>query len=201
MEIDHHEENAMRTLITTAFVSLDGVVEAPGGEPGHRSSGWTFKDIEFVPDAYELKAREQDEAAAMMLGRVSYQAFSQVWPSMTEDFAGYNAMPKYVVSSTLKDSDLVDNWGDTTILRTLDDVAALKETDGGPIIVHGSATLNRNLSDAGLIDRYHLLVFPLLLGAGKRLFSDSDVDKTPLKVVESETYSNGIQKLVYDVVR
>jgi dihydrofolate reductase len=191
----------MRTLITTAFVSLDGVVEAPGGEPGHRSSGWTFKDIEFVPDAYELKGREQDEAAAMMMGRVSYQAFSPVWPTMTEEFAGYNAMPKYVVSSTLSDGDLVDNWGDTTILRSLDDVAALKETDGGPIIVHGSATLNRNLSDAGLIDRYHLLVFPLLLGAGKRLFSDSDVDKTQLKVIESETYSNGIQKLVYNVVR
>lgn len=191
----------MRTLITTAFVSLDGVVEAPGGEPGHRSSGWTFTDIEFVPEAYELKAREQDEAAAMMMGRVSYEAFSPVWPTMTEDFAGYNAMPKYVVSSTLGDGDLVDNWGETTILRSLDDVAALKDTDGGPIIVHGSATLNRNLSDAGLIDRYHLLVFPLLLGAGKRLFSDADVDKRMLKVVESETYSNGIQKLVYDVVR
>lgn len=191
----------MRTLITTAFVSLDGVVEAPGGEAGHRSSGWTFKDIEFVPDAYELKGREQDEAAAMMMGRVSYEAFSPVWPTMTEEFPHYLTMPKYVVSSTLQDSDLVDNWGEITILRTLDDVAALKETDGGPIIVHGSATLNRNLSDAGLIDRYHLLVFPVLLGAGKRLFSDSDVDKTSLKVIESETYSNGIQKLVYDVVR
>jgi dihydrofolate reductase len=191
----------MRTLITTAFVSLDGVVEAPGGEPGHRSSGWTFKDIEFDPAAYELKSREQDEAAAMMMGRVSYEAFSPVWPAMTEDFAGYNAMPKFVVSTSLKEADLVDNWGDITIVRSLDDVAALKETEGGPIIVHGSATLNRNLSDAGLIDRYHLLVFPVLLGAGKRLFSYSDVDKRSLKVVESETYSNGIQKLVYDVVR
>jgi dihydrofolate reductase len=191
----------MRTLITTAFVSLDGVVEAPGGEPGHRSSGWTFKDIEFDPAAYELKSREQDEAAAMMMGRVSFEAFSPVWPAMTEDFAGYNAMPKFVVSTSLKEADLVDNWGDITIVRSLDDVAALKETEGGPIIVHGSATLNRNLSDAGLIDRYHLLVFPVLLGAGKRLFSYSDVDKRSLKVVESETYSNGIQKLVYDVVR
>ncbi len=191
----------MRTLITTAFVSLDGVVEAPGGEPGYRNTGWTFKDIEFDPAAYELKGREQDEAAAMMMGRASYQAFSPVWPTMTEDFAGYNAMPKYIVSTTLSDADLVDNWGEQTILRSLDDVAALKETDGGPIIVHGSATLNRNLSDAGLIDRYHLLVFPVLLGAGKRLFSTSDVDKTTLKVLESETYSNGIQKLVYDVVR
>ncbi len=191
----------MRTLITTAFVSLDGVVEAPGGEPGHRSSGWTFKDIEFDPAAYELKGREQDEAAAMMMGRASYDAFSAVWPSMTEEFPKYLVMPKFVVSTTLKEEDLVDNWGDITILRSLDDVAALKETEGGPIIIHGSATLNRNLSDAGLIDRYHLLVFPVLLGAGKRLYSDSDVDKRSLKVIESETYSNGIQKLVYDVVR
>jgi dihydrofolate reductase len=195
------KEKAMRTLITTAFVSLDGVVEAPGGEKGYRNTGWTFKDIEFVPAAYELKDREQNEAAAMMMGRLSYEAFSPVWPTMTEEFAVYNAMPKYVVSSTLKDEDLVDNWGEINVLRTLDDVAALKETEGGPIIVHGSATLNRNLSDAGLIDRYNLLVFPVLLGAGKRLFSSADVDKTMLKVVESETYSNGIQKLVYDVVR
>jgi len=191
----------MRTLITTAFVSLDGVVEAPGGEPGHRSSGWTFKDIEFDPAAYELKGREQDEAAAMMMGRASYDAFSPVWPAMTEEFPKYLVMPKFVVSTTLKEEDLVDNWGDITILRSLDDVAALKETEGGPIIIHGSATLNRNLSDAGLIDRYHLLVFPVLLGAGKRLYSNSDVDKRSLKVVESETYSNGIQKLIYDVVR
>ncbi|HEX6342127.1 dihydrofolate reductase family protein [Umezawaea sp.] len=191
----------MRTLISTAFVSLDGVVEAPGGEPGHRSSGWTFKDIEFVEAAYELKAREQDEAAAMMMGRVSYDAFSPVWPTMTEEFPRYNAMPKYVVSTTLEDSDLVTNWGDITILRSLDDVAALKETDGGPILVHGSAKLNRGLADAGLVDRYHLLVFPVLLGAGKRLFSTTDRDKQRLTVVESETYRNGVQKLVYEVDR
>ena len=190
----------MRTLISTAFMSLDGVVEAPGGEPTHRSSGWTFKDIEFLPEAYELKGREQQESAALMMGRVSYEAFAPVWPSMDE-FTGYNAMPKYVVSTTLSDDDLVSNWGETTILRTLDDVAALKETDGGPIIVHGSAALNRNLSDAGLIDRYHLLVFPLLLGAGKRLFSDTDKDKQKMTLVESDSYANGIQKLVYEVAR
>ncbi|WP_033443471.1 dihydrofolate reductase family protein [Saccharothrix sp. NRRL B-16314] len=191
----------MRTLITTAFVSLDGVVEAPGGEPGYRNSGWTFRGIEFDPAAYEIKGREQDEAEAMMLGRISYEAFSPVWPGMTEEFPRYNAMPKYVVSTTLRDDDLVSGWGDITILRSLDDVAALKETEGGPIIVHGSAALNRALSDADLIDRYHLLVFPVLLGAGKRLFSDTDKDKLNLKVVESESYANGIQKLVYDVVR
>lgn len=191
----------MRTLITTAFVSLDGVIEAPGGEPGYRNSGWTFKEIAFDEAAYEIKGREQDEATAMLLGRVSYQAFSPVWPTMTAEFPGYNAMPKYVVSTTLQDKDLMSNWGDISILRSLDDVAALKETEGGPIIINGSATLHRNLADARLIDRYHLLVFPVLLGAGKRLFSDTDRDKQNLKLIESESYANGIQKLVYDVIR
>ncbi|MGH3864415.1 dihydrofolate reductase family protein [Actinokineospora sp.] len=189
----------MRTLITTAFVSLDGVVEAPGGEPGYRNTGWTFNGIEFDEAAYELKGREQGEASAMMMGRVSYESFSPVWPTMTEDFADYNVMPKYVVSTTLQENDLVSNWGDITILRSLDDVAALKETEGGAIIVHGSAALNRSLADANLIDRYNLLVFPVLLGAGKRLFSDADKDKQNLKLVESESYSNGIQKMVFDV--
>ncbi|RPK76307.1 dihydrofolate reductase family protein [Streptomyces sp. ADI95-17] len=189
----------MRSLISTAFVSLDGVVEAPGGEPGYRNSGWTFKDMEFVPEAFEIKGREQQEAAAMMMGRVSYEAFSPVWPDMA-DFADYKPMPKYVVSTTLTEDDLVSGWGETTILRSLDDVAALKETEGGPIIVHGSATLNRSLSDAGLIDRYHLLVFPLLLGAGKRLFSDTDKDAQKLKLVEHAAYSNGLQMKVFDVV-
>ncbi|GAA2415549.1 dihydrofolate reductase family protein [Streptomyces pulveraceus] len=190
----------MRTLISTAFISLDGVAEAPGGEPGYRNSGWTFKDIAFVPEAFEIKGREQREAAAMMMGRVSYQAFSPVWPDMA-DFADYKVMPKYVVSTTLTEDDLVQNWGETTILRSLDEIAALKETEGGPIIVHGSATLNRDLADAGLIDRYHLLVFPLLLGAGKRLFSDTDKDTQRLKLVEHEAYSNGLQKNVFDVLR
>ncbi|MER6775948.1 MULTISPECIES: dihydrofolate reductase family protein [unclassified Streptomyces] len=190
----------MRTLISTAFISLDGVVEAPGGEPGYRNSGWTFKGIEFVPEAFEIKGREQQESTAMLLGRTSYEAFSPVWPDMA-DFAQYKTMPKYVVSTKLTDDDLVSDWGETTILRSLDEVAALKETDGGPIIVHGSARLNRDLSDAGLIDRYHLLVFPLLLGAGKRLFSTTDKDAQKLKLVECEAYSNGLQKQVFDVVR
>ncbi|WP_418957760.1 dihydrofolate reductase family protein [Streptomyces tritici] len=190
----------MRTLISTAFVSLDGVVEAPGGEPGYRNSGWTFKHTEFLPEAFEIKGREQKEAGAMLLGRTSYEAFSAVWPDM-EDFADYRTMPKYVVSTTLSEGDLVSNWGEITILRSVEDVAALKETEGGPIIMHGSATLNHALSDAGLIDRYHLLVFPLLLGAGKRLFSATDKDVQKLTLVESEAYANGVQKNVFDVVR
>jgi dihydrofolate reductase len=190
----------MRTLISTAFISLDGVMEGPGGEPGYRNSGWTFKDIEFVPEAYAIKGREQEESTAMLLGRTSYEAFSPVWPAM-EEFAGYKTMPKYVVSTTLTDDDLVADWGETTILRSLDEVAALKETEGGPIILHGSVALNHALSDAGLIDRYHLLVFPMLLGAGKRLFSSTDKDTQQLKLVEHQAYSNGIQKNVFDVIR
>ncbi|MFE9493661.1 dihydrofolate reductase family protein [Streptomyces collinus] len=190
----------MRTLISTAFVSLDGVVEAPGGESGYRNAGWTFKDVAFLPEAFELKGREQKEATAMLMGRVSYEAFSPVWPAM-EDFADYKVMPKYVVSTTLAEDDLVTDWGDTTILRSLDEVAALKEAEGGPIIVHGSAELNHGLADAGLVDRYHLLVFPLLLGAGKRLFSTTDKDAQKLKLVEHEVYANGLQKNVFDVVR
>jgi len=192
----------MRTLIYTAFVSLDGVVDSPGGgtptEP-HRSGGWTYKDIEFLPEAYELKGREMEEATALMFGRASYEAFSPVWPDMA-DFAALKELPKYVVSTTLGQDALVDNWGEITILRSLDDVARLKETDGGPIFIHGSATLARTLADANLLDRYHLLLFPVLLGAGKRMFSDSDKDKQMLTLVESQTYANGITKLVYDVV-
>lgn len=190
----------MRSLIYTAFVSLDGVVEAPGGESGHRSSGWTFRDIEFSPEAFEIKGREQADAGALMLGRTSYQAFSAVWPSMTDEFPRYNAMPKFVVSTTLGEGDLVEGWGTTTILRSLDDVAALKQTSGAPIVVHGSATLARGLADAGLIDRYHLLVFPVVLGAGKRMWSESDKPAQKLALLESESYPNGVQKLVYDVM-
>ena len=191
----------MRTLVYTAFVSLDGVVQGPGPEPDYRNSGWTFQDIDFREEVYELKGREQGEASALMLGRASYEAFAPVWPSMTEEFPLYNAMPKYVVSTTLQDADLVDNWGDTTILRSVDDVAALKETEGGTISIHGSASLARSLADAGLLDRYHLLVFPWVLGAGKRMWSETDKDRQKLALVESASYENGVQKLCYEVVR
>ncbi|MEK8071475.1 dihydrofolate reductase family protein [Rhodococcoides navarretei] len=187
----------MRTVIVTAFVSLDGVMEGPGGEVGYRNSGWTFQGIEFDPAAYEIKGREQEEAGALLLGRTSYEAFAPIWPTM-DDFAGYNAMPRYVVSSTLQQDD--SRWP-ATILRGVDDVAELRNSDGGPISIHGSATLGRSLADAGLVDRYHLLVFPLLLGAGKRLFSAADKDTTHLELVEHEVYGNGIQKQVFDVRR
>lgn len=187
----------MRQLIVTAFVSVDGVMEAPGGEPGYRNSGWTFQAVEFDEAAYEIKGREQSETSALLLGRTSYEAFAPVWPTM-EDFAVYNAMPRYVVSTTLERDD--ERWP-ATVLRSVDDVAALKEGEGGPIAVHGSATLGKSLADAGLVDRYHLLDFPVLLGAGRRLFSETDKDLQKLTLVEHEVYSNGIQKQVFDVRR
>lgn len=187
----------MRTLIVTAFMSLDGVMDSPGGDDGYRNAGWTYKGIEFVPEAYEIKGREQEEAGAMLLGRKSYEVFAPVWPSM-DDFARYNSLPRYVVSTSLQGDD--PGWP-ATILRSIDDVAALKETDGGPILVHGSGQLGASLADAGLVDRYHLLVFPLLLGSGRRMFSDTEHDTTHLTLVEHEVYSNGVQKQVYDVVK
>jgi dihydrofolate reductase len=191
----------MRTLYVTEFITLDGVIDSPGGDDGHPHAGWSFKDVDFLPEAYEMKAQEQEDAGALLLGRVSYDLFAPVWPSMKDDFPRYNAVPKYVVSSSLSEDDLVDNWGDITILRTMDEVAALKETDGGPISVHASSRLAQSLAAAGLVDRYHLLVFPIVLGSGKRLFSDSSPDKQKLAVVDSKAYANGVQKLVYEVVR
>jgi dihydrofolate reductase len=196
---DPTKGSTMRTIVSTAFISLDGVVEDPGGQSGYRNGGWTFKDVPFVPEAYAIKGSEQLESTAMLLGRRSYELFAPVWPAM-EDFAHYKDLPKYVVSTTLTDDDLATDWGPTAILRSLDEVAALKESEGGPIIVHGSVALNHALSDAGLVDRYHLLVFPLLLGAGERLFSDTDKDTQKLRLVDSEVFGNGIQKNVLEVI-
>jgi dihydrofolate reductase len=189
----------VRTLIVSEFVSLDGVVDSPGGGP-HPHAGWTFQDVEFDEAAYELKGREEEEAGALLMGRVSYEEFSPVWKTMDE-FERYNAMPKYVVSTTLAESDLDPEWAPTSILRSLDDVAELKEGDGDPIILAGSASLAQGLAAAGLVDRYHLLEFPVVLGSGRRLFVTEGGEKQNLRLVEHATYGNGIRMAVYDVVR
>ncbi len=182
----------MRELIVTEFITLDGVM----GDPA-----WTFTDVTFDPAAYELKGREQSEAGALLVGRKSWQEFEPVWPSMTDEFELYNAMPKYVVSTTLDPTDVSGSaWQPTTLLRSIDEVRALKETGGDPIIVHGSCTLAQSLAAAGLVDRYHLLIFPVILGSGLRLFAD-DAAKQTLHVLESETYGNGVTKLVLTVRR
>lgn len=179
----------MRKLIVTEFITLDGVIEDPS---------WTFSEVEHDDAVYDIKGREQEEASALLLGRVSHDEFAPVWPSM-EEFETYNAMPKYVVSSTLEGSD----WTNTHVLRSLEDVAALKErTDEGegPIYVHGSALLSQGLLAAGLVDRLHLLVFPLLLGSGKKLFADTG-EKVNLSLVEHAAYANGVTLQVLDVER
>ncbi|SNY80794.1 Dihydrofolate reductase [Nocardia amikacinitolerans] len=189
-----------RELVYTGFMSLDGVVDSPGGKvEGHRSGGWVM-ETEFVPEAFSLKGEELADTTALMFGRRSYEAFAPIWRD-SEDHAAYKDFPKYVVSTSLKDDDLIEGWGPITILRSIDDIAELKRSDGGAIFIHGSAELARRLSDADLIDRYNLLVFPVLLGAGKSLFSRADRDKQQLRLKESATYSNGVTKLIYEVVR
>ena len=192
----------MRDLVYTGFMSLDGVVDSPGGGPGeeHRSGGWVVKDVEFLPEAFSLKGEELEQTTALMFGRRSYEAFAPTWRD-SEDHAAYRDLPKYVVSSSLPEDALIDGWGPLTVLRSTADVAALKQGDGGDIFLHGSAELARRLAEADLIDRYHLLVFPVLLGAGKSLFSQADRDRQTLRLRDSAAYPNGVVKLIYDVTR
>jgi dihydrofolate reductase len=190
----------MRDLVYTGFMSLDGVVDSPGGGPGeeHRNGGWVA-NVDFLPEAFSLKGEELADTTALMFGRRSYEAFAPTWRD-SEDHASYKELPKYVVSATLPDDALIEEWGTTTILRATEDIVELKKSAGGAIFIHGSAELARRLSDAGLIDRYHLLVFPVLLGAGKSLFSRVDKDRQVLKLRASAAYPNGIVKVIYDVV-
>lgn len=189
----------MRELVWTGFVSVDGVVDSPGGEAeGHPSGGWVAR-TEFVPESFSLKGEELQETTALMFGRRSYEAFAPIWVQ-SEDHAGYRELPKYVISSTLDDSALIDGWGETTILRSVHDVASLKQSEGGAIFIHGSGELARALADAGLIDRYNLLVFPVVLGAGKNLFGHTNRPEQRLELRESAAYSNGVVKVIYDVV-
>lgn len=195
----------MRKIVVTTFLTLDGVMEAPGGGD-HPHAGWTFTDVPFDEEAYEIKEREQRECSAILMGRVTYDEFAPVWHTMGE-FASYNEGEKYVVSTTLEGGTAP--WGDfepVRVLRSVADVAALKEEgeeegegEQGPILVHGSAQLAQSLAAAGLVDRYHLLVFPVLLGTGKRLFGEGP--KVNLTVDEARTYANGITKLTFDVAR
>lgn len=182
-----------RPIVVTQFITLDGVVDSPGGG-SHPHAGWTFKDVAHEDAAYEIKGRETQTATALLLGRRTYDEFAPVWPSM-EEFAEYNAMPKHVVSATLSDP----TWNNTHVLRSLDEVAALKETDGGEIHVHGSPTLARGLLAAGLVDRLHLLTFPVVLGGGLRLFGE-DGPKVRLGLTEHAAYANGVTLSVYDVL-
>ncbi len=189
-----------REIVWTGFTTLNGAVDSPGGAvEGHPEGGWVFQ-TPFDPESFSLKAEELEETSALMFGRRSYEAFSNFWPS-SEDHAAYLDLPKYVVSSSLQEDALVSGWGETTILRSTDDVAALRDSDGGAIFIHGSADLARRLGAADLIDRYNLLVFPYLLPRAKSLFDAEHGARRALRLRDAATYGNGVAKLVYDVVR
>jgi dihydrofolate reductase len=188
-----------RQLVWTGFMTLDGKVDSPGGtSEGHPGGGWVF-DTDFVAESYSLKEEELADTSALMFGKRSYEAFAPIW-STSADHAAYQELPKYVVSSSLAENDLAVDWGQTTILRSTEDVAALKQEDGGAIFIHGSAELARRLAEANLIDRYNLLVFPYLLGRGKSVFSSEDRDRQSLRLVTSDSYANGVVKLIYEVL-
>ena len=183
----------MRDIIVSEFVSLDGVVEAPGGEPGYRHTGWTF-DIEQDPSMYDFKLAEALEAEALLLGRRTYEGFAAAWPERDGEFADkFNAMPKYVVSSTLADPA----WHNTQVLGSVDEVARLRAGEGGPVLLAGSATLVNALYDASLVDEWRLMVFPVILGSGQRLFPSDAGDKSKLRLVDTTAYANGVQLQVF----
>ncbi len=190
----------MGKIVVTEFVSLDGVIEAPGGGEDYKHAGWTF-EVDRGEEGDKFKLDELLEAEAQLLGRVTYEGFAAAWPAM-EDGAGFaekmNSMPKYVVSSTLQGA----SWENTTILsgELPDAVAQLHREVDGVILVAGSAQLVQGLIEHDLVDELRLMVFPVLLGEGKRLFGDVS-EKKPLRLTDSKTLGDGIALLTYELAK
>jgi dihydrofolate reductase len=184
----------VRKLIVSEFVTVDGVIEAPGGEPSHPHTGWVG-DL-MGPNAQEYKSGEVFEAESLLLGRVTYESFAGAWPTYEGPMADrMNSMPKHVVSTTLTDPE----WNGATVIGgdVIAEITKLKQSDGGPIMVNGSATLVHSLIENDLVDLYRLMVFPLSIGGGLRLFPDSR-KKTALRGVDTVTYENGVVLNVYE---
>jgi dihydrofolate reductase len=184
----------MARIVVTEFVSLDGVMEDPGGAEDFRYGGWSF-EISRGEEGDKFKLDETMATDALLLGRVTYQGFADAWPSRTGEFADkFNNMPKYVVSSTMDKAD----WTNSTVLKgdVVRAVSKLREGPGGDIVVHGSAQLVQTLLDNDLVDEMRLMVFPVVLGSGKRLFGATS-DKKPLRLVDSRTVGDGVSILVY----
>ena len=185
----------MGRIVVTEFVSLDGVMEDPGGAEEYRYGGWTF-EIDRGEEGNKFKLDEAFDAEALLLGRVTYEGFAEAWPSREGEFADkFNSMAKYVVSSTLADPE----WNNSTVLRgdVADEVKNLKQDVAGDIYVHGSARLVQTLLENDLVDELRLMVFPVVLGTGKRLFDEMS-DKKPLRLKDSKTVGDGVTILVYE---
>jgi len=188
----------MGRIVVTEFVSLDGVMEAPGGGESFRHGGWTF-EINRGEEGDKFKLDETLAAEAQLLGRVTYEGFAAAWPSVEGEFADkFNSMPKYVVSSTLERAE----WTNTTLLKgdVVEEVSKLRHDLDGELVVHGSAQLVQTLLEHDLVDEFRLMVFPVVLGTGKRLFGDTS-DKKRLRLASSKTVGDGIAILVYQPVR
>ena len=185
----------MGRIVVTEYVTLDGVIEAPGGVEDFRHVNWAM-DFTRGPEGDEFKLEETRESEALLLGRLTYEGFAIAWPTMEGEFADkFNAMPKYVVSTTLEDPE----WNNTTVLRgdPVEAVARLRERLDGDIVVHGSAQLAQALLEHDLVDELRLMLYPLVLGSGKRLFGETS-DKKRFSLTDARPVGDGITILVYE---
>jgi dihydrofolate reductase len=184
----------MGRIVITEFISLDGVVEDPGGAEDFKYGGWSF-EFERGDEGNAFKVDETMQSEALLLGRVTYEGFADAWPSREGEFADkFNSMPKYVVSSTLENPE----WTNTTVLTgdLEQEIAKLRDAPGGDVVVHGSIELAQALIDKDLVDELRLMVFPVVLGAGKRLFGETG-DKKTFRLAESKVVGDGVVVLVY----
>ena len=188
----------MGKIVVTEFISLDGVIEAPGGGESFKHAGWSFK-FSRGDEGDKFKLDETRSSEALLLGRVTYEGFAAAWPSRDGEFADkFNSMPKYVVSSTLTKP----TWNNSTVLKgdVADQVEKLKQKHDGNIVVHGSARLVQALLENDLIDELRLMVFPVVLGTGKRLFGETSDMKT-LRLVDSKVVGDGVAIFTYEPAR
>jgi dihydrofolate reductase len=185
----------MRKVVVTEYVTLDGIMEDPGGGEGTTHGGWSFQF--WSEEAAKYKFDELFASDALLLGRVTYEGFAKAWPTV-KDEVGFaermNSIPKYVVSTTLTEFE----WNNSHLIQgnIAEEVAKLKQQEGKDILVVGSATLVQSLMQADLIDEYRLMVHPVVLGGGKRLFRDGSA-KTVLQLVDTKSFSSGIVVLSY----
>src|SRR5918999_2166551 len=173
----------MGRIVVTEFVSLDGVMEAPGGEE-FKYPGWSF-EFDRGEEGNQFKLEETRASDALLLGRITYEGFAKAWPPREGEFADkFNSMPKYVVSSTLADP----SWNNTTVLSgdLVAEVTKVRDEHDGDVVVHGSARLVHELIERGLVDELRLMVFPVILGTGKRVFGETS-DKKALRLAEWKT--------------